>query len=410
MEPYPEPIRACGARVQWDVADAAPELFARLLQDAPWVAEELVRYRAAVPTAATCEPFATDAYFRPPFHVRCFYRRGPASGVIPIKGTEVMADDVLPAIAGLRTLRHKATLLSGLEHLTVREHKVPWALLRREAFSEATAAAQLQGAHLRRYGTLARAPVPLLIYAWPEHVAEQHCARLGGLVSDYAAEIIRRLISDGGLAVYLYYYAGTPYRWRDIEPRLSAVRSVSGYDKRWAELGKHLNPHLAISGWTRMLVRILALGYFPCILSQLASGNCLQSQNVAIDGGLFDVDSIQPFHKVLDEREFRETFFTSLIFFTQTLQSVLQQSFFDPADLGVGVNFMMIFTRLWEELRRLAEEERRDGTRFDARLERLWSGTSGFVDDLHATFTALYPPSFSQHVGTSLPPSRPPST
>ena len=84
MDLYPEPIRGHGAQVEWDVADAAPALFARLLQDAPWVAEELGRYRAAVPTATTCEPFATDAYFRPALHLRCFYRRGPGSGVIPM--------------------------------------------------------------------------------------------------------------------------------------------------------------------------------------------------------------------------------------------------------------------------------------------------------------------------------------
>ena len=238
---------------------------------------------------------------------------------------------------------------------------------------------------------------------------EQHCERLGGLVSDYAAQSIHRLVADGGLAVYLYYYAGMPYRWRDIEPRLAGVRSVSGYAKRWAELGKHFDPHVAIMGWTRMLVRILALGYFPCILSQLASGNCLQPQNVAIDGGLFDLDSLQPFDKVLDEREFRETFFTSLTFFTQTLQSVCQQSYFDPVDLGVGVNFTMTFARLWDELKRLADEERRNGAVFDARLEKIWAGTSGFVDDLHATFNAMYPPSLSQHVGTVPLPAKPPS-
>ena len=397
----PELIKAGSAKVVWDVADAEPVLFARLLQDAPWVAAELVRFRAAPPVASTCEPFTTGDYFRPPLHLRCFYRRGPAGDVIPIKGTEVLAGDVVATMEGLRTARHKATLLSGLEHLPVREHKVPWALLRREAHSEATAAAQLQSAHFRRYGTLVRAPFPLLIYAWPQQVAEQHCERLRGLVSDYAAEIIQRLVADGGLATYLYYYPGMPFRWRDIEVRLGSVRSMSGYDKRWTELGKHLDPHVAITGWTHTLVRILGLGYFPCVLSQLASGNCLQPQNVALDGGLFDVDSLQPFDKVLDEREFRETLFTSLIFFTQTLQSVLQQNFFDPNDLGIGVNFTMIFARLWEELKRLAAEERRDGTVFDARLEQLWNGTGSFVDDLQATFTALYPPSFSLHVGNA---------
>ena len=65
------------------------------------------------------------------------------------------------------------------------EHKVPaGALLRRRAHSEQPAAAQLQSAHFRRFtGTLVRAPFPLLIYAWPQRVAEQHCERLRGLVS-----------------------------------------------------------------------------------------------------------------------------------------------------------------------------------------------------------------------------------
>jgi len=62
-------------------------------------------------------------------HLRCFYRRGPAAGVIPIKGTEVMADDVLPTIAGLRTLRHKANLLSGLEHLLGSQVEFPLDLI-----------------------------------------------------------------------------------------------------------------------------------------------------------------------------------------------------------------------------------------------------------------------------------------
>lgn len=407
---YPEPIKPHGAQLEWDVAEAAPVLLERLRADAPWIAEELGGLRAAVPTAATCEPFTAGDYFRPHLHMRCFYRKGPGAGVLAIKGTEVMAEDVVQLMEGLRTIRHKATVLSALEHFAVREHKVGFALLRREALSEARAAAQFQGAYLGRYGCLARAPVPLFVFAWPSSIAEQHCARICELVSETSAQSIRRLVADGGLGVYVYYYPGMPLRWRDREPLLAGARSTGGYEKRWTELCKHLNPEQAITGWTRMLVRILALGYFPCILSQLSMGNCLQPQNVALDGGIFDLDSLQPFHKVLDEREFHESFFTSLIFFTQTLQRVMQAGYFDPSDLGIGVNFMITFARLWEELKRLVDEERRAGSVFDARLEKIWSGTGSFTEDLRATFTALYPPSYSQHVGNPQPPPRPSKT
>ena len=44
-------------------------------------------------------------------------------------------------------------------------------------------------------------------------------------LKDEGEAYVERLVADGGLGVYVYYYPGMPLRWRDREPQLAGVPS-----------------------------------------------------------------------------------------------------------------------------------------------------------------------------------------
>src|SRR3546814_9913593 len=85
--------------------------------------------RTAIPGAATITPFDTETAIRPYRHLRAFYLRRP-DGVLAVKGSEIMADDVeihLRALSNYRVEFHGRgrSLFSALEHFPLNEQQNP---------------------------------------------------------------------------------------------------------------------------------------------------------------------------------------------------------------------------------------------------------------------------------------------
>src|SRR3546814_14194951 len=94
-----------------------------------------------------------------------------------------MADDVEIHLRALSNYRVEfpgrgRSLFSALEHFPLNEQKIPLALSVDEAMEDVVSAAAVQRAHLARFGTLARVPLPLSAVRWPDAAAGDHLRRL----------------------------------------------------------------------------------------------------------------------------------------------------------------------------------------------------------------------------------------
>jgi len=310
----PRPVGA----VLWDAAVAAPELLAAM----PTLAPTLDGLRASVPVADSVAPFDTPAAVRPYRHLRAFYLRRD-DGVIAVKGSEIMAGDVTDHLLVLRGHRIEfpgrgRSLFSALEHFPLNEQKIPLALPVEEALEDVRAAAAVQCAHLARFGTVARVPLPLLAVRWPDGAAEAHLRRLHPLLSGRARRTVERVAADG-LGGVLYHYPAVPLRVAHL-PELLRGRPGPAWMDRLSTLA---DPTAALEGWLDLVARLLVLGFLPGSVESVGVGHCLEMKNAVIDGGLVDMGSICRVEEVTEDRVFLETLMAALADLAKTCRQFL---------------------------------------------------------------------------------------
>ncbi|WP_210163285.1 hypothetical protein [Niveispirillum irakense] len=310
----PHPVGA----VLWDVAAAAPDLLAAM----PALANAIAPLRAAVPVAHSISPFDGVGAVRPYRHLRAFYLRRP-DGVIAVKGSEIMAGDVDTHLRMLGSYRIEfpgrgRSLFSALEHFPLNEQKVPLALPVEEALEDVHAAAAVQQAHLARFGTLARVPLPLLALRWPDAVMDAYLRRLSPLLSGRARRTVERVAADG-LGCVIYHYPAVPLRVAHL-PELLAGRPGNGWQARLSGL---TGVEAALEGWLDLLARLLVLGFLPGSVESIGVGHCLEMKNAVIDGGLVDMGSICRVETVAEDRIFLETLMVALADLAKTCRQFL---------------------------------------------------------------------------------------
>ncbi len=389
------------AHIAWSVADQAQRLLEAAKATSPWLVEFLAQARDQVPVADTCEPFTAGPWFRLPAHVRAFYFQGGPEGVVAVKGSEVLSADVVESARRIRPMRSPLLTMSLLDHFPVNEHKVPAALLLEEAMSEAVAACEFQLEYLRRYGTLAQAPIPLLVARWPESVAESFREKMEPFLTGRGVSITNRLVKDG-LGTYVYYYPGPTLRVTHLAKMLEGmVGPRHGFEARLQAMCQFTEPRKAIEGWIQLIVRALALGYFPCILTHHSVGQAIRPHNAVIDGGLVDLDSFQKMSEVKDEREFIDTFWTGILLFSETLIEFLLGNFPVKSEQWGYSSPIPAFVEsaLVDELRRGLKEEVKRGAKLDPRLEKVLFSEASLTERLSGAFSTMFPPLTTRHLG-----------
>jgi hypothetical protein len=307
------------AAVLWDAATDAPAL----LQAAPDLVVQLDAIRNELPVAASVSPFETDEATRPYRHLRAFYLRC-AFGVIAVKGTEPLARDVAPHLEMLDGFRIEypgrgKSLFSALEHFPLTEHKIPLALTAEEALQDARAAASVQLAHLGRFKTLARVPLPLLAARWPDAVTEMHLAKLLPLLSGRAWRIVQQ-VADQGLGVVVYAYPTVPLRVAHLPHLLQDSPSADWLTK----LQTLVQPKVVIEHWLDLLARLLVLGFLPGSIESIGVGHCLEIKNATIDGGLVDLGSVCQVEALGQARSFDETLLAAMADLVKTCRFLLR--------------------------------------------------------------------------------------
>ncbi|HEY0095737.1 MAG TPA: acyl carrier protein, partial [Archangium sp.] len=403
--------------IAWDVARDAPVLWRHLLDNEPWVAEALERMRHDLPVPPTNGTFESADFFRPQGHFRAFYQRGPGESVLAIKGAEVRCEDQLGFLQLLqqrlfeRFAKHSVT--NTLEYFLIQERKVPGALTLPEALTEAQRAAELQARFLEEYGEPGGVPLPLLVVRWSEEVVARFRSRLLPLLSGFTLTIAQNELRDG-LACYVYWFPKAPF------PRVShfagslaqeSQRTGSGGFTNtrlvYATLKHNLDPEAVVDSWVRLAARLLLLGYFPSDIQHFKNGQCIEPQNVLLNGTFADLDSVTPMRQLGSDREFYASFLAMLnllantvrVFLTAesngttTLPGPFPHQFQRPDFLE-----MLSVLHVWERLKVHLREQRRGprGT-LDPRLEELVSSNLSFPVLFEKVLFSLY------YAGPTLP-------
>jgi hypothetical protein len=309
--------------ITWQLADTAPELLAELAKSEPVVPELCRRLASAVPVQRVWGFGEVGAFTRPDRHVRALYIDLPRvtsktrGGAVAIKGGEALCtnfDAMVRRLAGMwnvyawslggasRNLFRDPGLISALERFPVIEGKPPGVHPHWDADEEAQCALELQRAYFARYGELARAPVPLLVGRWPASVGDAVIAMLEPHLSPKAVRTVKTEIS-AGLGVFIYFYPSVPLRVMHIQA--PDATNPATLEKRMQVLRSQCQPEVTIERWTEAVSRLLILGYVATDPANLNRGYCVQPQNLCVDGGFVDVNSIRQIQSFKAQGEFK---------------------------------------------------------------------------------------------------------
>lgn len=302
--------------VIWDAGSMGGDAMAHLLEREPTIAKVLDEVVRGCPIAETARTFAGEHFERPRGHARSFLLR-LREGVLVFKGTELFSSDYREILEEAWQKRELGRY-SAMDHFAIAEDEVYLGLTKRLAIGGAQRTWAWVSAHTDIFRDLPRTPFPLLVLEVPDNVTQEFGESLLPLLSDrlqYSAKKkVEGLLRDG-LCVYVYYYHGMPIR---LAHALGSFPGSFG-------VGSNDGPPLAfdidaaVVSWTDMFARMLVAGFVPT--TPVHTGNCLQSQNVVIDGGLCDVDSIEPIALLPHRRDLASALSASLTVLTQTVSS-----------------------------------------------------------------------------------------
>jgi hypothetical protein len=322
----------------WHLAERAPRLADRVLAASPSLAEPLERLRSHVPVPRRRVPSDAAPFFRFTGHGRSFCvayaTEGDPDGHLVFKGSEHIAADFdewldEQAVRRLRITARQETHFTAdggveaemrlLDKWAVLEGKIPGACTLDEAVGEAEIAATVQEAFTASFGATARAPLPLLAYRWPQQCVDRVRAALLPRLSAGAFTIAERRLKSG-LGMYVYYYPGFPVRLAQLA---IADAAELGLAARLEQIDEIFDWRHTAESWIDLTAKLIALGFLPKSPASVVTGDCLQFQNMVLDGGIADLDSVIHVDAVHEERELRDILRRTLLELTKSLATLL---------------------------------------------------------------------------------------
>jgi hypothetical protein len=314
-----------------------------LLEREPTLATILDEIVRECPVAETARVFEGGHFERPRGHARSFLLR-LRDGVLVFKGAEPLSLDYREIIEEAWQKREPGRY-SAMDHFAIAEDEVYLGLTRRLAIGGAQRTWSWVSAHADIFHELPRTPFPLLVLEIPDGVTREFgevlLPRLSDRLQVSARQRVERLLREG-LGVYVYYYPGMPVRLAHALGSFPGSFGVGTQDG--ARLGFDIDA--AVVSWTDLFARMLVVGFVPT--TPVHTGNCLQSQNVAIDGGFCDVDSLEPIASLPHIRDLAGALSISLVELVQTVRS------------ATSLPYEMTAAYLWQEIVRQTRQKARD--------------------------------------------------
>jgi hypothetical protein len=401
-----EELRSNGASFtslapHWELRAHAPELYEALSAIEPGLGHVYELLRRELPAQRQWAFNTTGALSRPDRHVRAFYIQldqlkcvPGGRGALAIKGTEPISDNFAQVpkrmvemwsvfswtIGGVnREVLEDWALLTQLERFPICEGKPPAVHPFDDAEEEAQCALELQSAYLKRFGRLAQIPTPLFVYRLPEAIRERAVAALRPLLTPGMMALVETQIG-AALGVYIYHYPTLPLRVMhlrgDVGPELS-------YEARHQSLAALSDPAQAVAGWIRLVAELLALGWVPTDPANFSRGYCVMAQNLVVDGGIVDVNSVRP---VASFRNAGELEFAVRHTVRELTQSICW--YLVGADAGMvrfQHSFVDVYARVWDGLRRELAAHKPP-----PEIAAIFSGGDGIYHAIDRTFRNFY--------------------
>jgi hypothetical protein len=183
--------------------------------------------------------------------------------------------------------------LGGLDKFLLLEGKLPGCVTLVEARADADAAAAVQHAYIARYGVPARLPLPVFVGRWSDdttrHVMDALSARVHGRARD--------VLAARELGVYAYVYPTLPIRLVEVHAQeVTRRRELAVRREQIASLA----PERVFESWLELAAQLLALGFLAKDPTSVTTGDCLQVQNLVLDGGFADAASLVPTSQLSD--------------------------------------------------------------------------------------------------------------
>ena len=269
----------------------------------------------------------TGQFFRLPRHNRsvcCAIEEAadPArlcdSDVIVFKGTEPLLDDFADYLQWMMGAPFRGSEAPVGLHFPLVLKMPPGAMPIDECRREQRVTTAVHAAHVKRYGQLARAPVPLFVHELSRVEVDGYLEEARCQLMPQAFERIEGR-ACAGLGVEISYYPAAPIRVVDLgEPpirrmlgRQGDASFTDGTNRRWAES--------------------LALGYMPYVPWNNGWGSPVDMGNACVDGGFSDLLTLTPFASIPSPRLFHASLHASLEIFAQTVATLCASLDLAPA-------------------------------------------------------------------------------
>ena len=328
--------------VLWDVRSEGGDAMALLASREPTIVALLDEIVAGCPVVETSRSFQGEHFERPRGHARSFMLH-LERGVVVFKGTEPFSTDYRGVIEEAWKKREFGRW-SPMDHFALAEDEVYLGLTKRVALGGARQTWAWVSAHVKTFHELPHTPFPLMTLRVPEDVTSELGATLLPMLSDRlqlsARKKVEGLLAEG-LGVYLYYYPGRPIRLAHALGDFPGSFGVGAQEDEAIDF----DIDAAVASWTDLFARMLVAGFVPT--TSVHTGNCLQSQNVAVDGGLCDVDSVEPLSSIAGTRDLASALSFSLEVFSQTVST------------ATGLPFHFVGAYLWQEIAHRTRERAR---------------------------------------------------
>jgi len=373
----------------WTLDSKHPALWQRLVCQHPWLEEVPSKLREGCPVGPTLEPFDQEQCVRPPKHLRAFYIKHGDGGVLAVKGSEVVDENLERAFRQHYSLGQR---WPGPEVFPLHEQKLGMAVRTSEAIDEANITARFQEEYVRQFDNIADVPIHLAVYRFPEEIVDQYFAIIDKFASDRNKHL-SKLLGQEGLAAYVYFFPHLPIRLAHFVPpqwggdgiidapsRDSILKANHGYDA-----------HAATETFFALAGRMLAIGFFPLSMASYGIGYCTSAQNVTCKGGMVDMDSLYPFEKVKNDWEFSTTFLTTMSSLCATAKVLLYSplpyirfEFQDPSTISI-----LLTDFVWNRIRQEVSACAQNGIKIDYRLDAMLSRPS--LEKISDLLGRMYP-------------------
>ncbi|WP_119343214.1 hypothetical protein [Facilibium subflavum] len=278
----------------WDLRNHDISQYKNLLSINPEIEKTLKDIENDFIVANTCRSFSEKNFFRLEGHARSFCIR-VAEGVLVIKGTEPFSEDY-SWLYKKEITYPMGVVPSKIDGFPMFGHEIYLALTLQAAINCASKSYNFTNNYYTNIGHFPKVALPISVYKIPESISRKFISNISPFLSNRSQfsvlDYTKKLASDG-LAIYIYYYHGNPLR---------AAHAINKYPLAIADVGdvlwKKQNYDLSkksfkksLYSWVELVVNMIGLGYVPT--TWLHSGNCMQLQNLVLDGGLHSIESIE---------------------------------------------------------------------------------------------------------------------